>query len=269
MFRAIGRYIRAIGYLVTGRIDKARRALMTDPNVIRATYDQIITEKKTRINQYKDAVAGMIGQEEKKKAKLKSLTEEIQQLERLKAGAAAMAKKLVEKHNGDVEAVKNDPEYTRCQAAFTDFSATLSEKEQRADELEADMEALCKGIADHKTQIQAVLRDFEKIKEEKHDAVADVISAREEQQIADMVSGLSEDRSSEELAELRDLRREVKAKARMSREMSGLDTKRDEEEFLAYATESVANDEFDALIGLSKEKEEDGEPPEETKIPEA
>ena len=37
----------------------------------------------------------------------------------------------------------------------------------------------------------------------------------------------------------------------MSREMSGLDAKRDEEEFLAYATESVANDEFDALIGLA------------------
>jgi len=269
MFRAIGRYIRAIGYLVTGRIDKARRALMTDPNVIRATYDQIITEKKKRINQYKDAVAGMIGQEEKKKAKLKSLTEEIQQLDRLKAGAAAMARKLVEKHNGDAEAVKNDPEYTRCQAAFTDFSTTLAEKEQRAEELEADIEALYKGISDHKVQIQAVLRDFEKIKEEKHDAVADVISAREEQQIADMVSGLSEDRSSEELAELRDMRREVKAKARMSREMSGLDTKRDEEEFLTYATESVANDEFDALIGLSKEKEGGGEPPEETKIPEA
>lgn len=269
MFRAIGRYLRAIGYLITGRIDKARRALMADPNVIRATYDQIIKEKKRSINQYKDAVAGMIGQEEKKKAKLKSLTDEIQQLERLKAGAAAMAKKLVAKHNSDVEAVKADPDYARCQAAFQDFSTTLAEKEQRVVELEADMEALSKGIADHKVQIQAVLRDFDKIREEKHDAVADVVSAREEQQIADMVSGLSNDRTTEELAELRDLRREVKAKARMSREMSGLDTKRDEEEFLAYASESVANDEFDALIGLAKEKETGGEPPEETRIPEA
>ena len=270
MFRAIGRYMRAIGYLITGRIDKARRALMTDPTVVRATYDQIIQEKKSRINQYKDAVAGMIGQEEKKKAKLKSLTEEIQQLERLKAGAAAMARKIMEKHNGDVEAVKGDPEYARCQTAFRDFSTTLAEKEQRVGELEGDIGTLSGSINNHKIQIQGVLRDFEKIKEEKHDAVADVISAREEQEIADMVSGLSEDRTAEELAELRDLRREVKAKARMSREMAGLDAKRDEEEFLAYATESAATDEFDALIGLAQQQPEkdEGESTEEPKIPE-
>ena len=45
MFRAIGRYFRALGYLVTGRIDKARQTLMANPNVMRATYDQVIHDK--------------------------------------------------------------------------------------------------------------------------------------------------------------------------------------------------------------------------------
>jgi len=270
MFRAIGRYLRALGYLFTGRIDKARQALLANPNVIRATYDQITKEKADRIHQYKDAVAGMIGQEEKKRAQLKSLTEDITKLEGMKAGAAAMAKKLVAKYNGDIEAVKNDPEYARCQTAFKDFTTTLTEKEQRVADLEVDIEALSKNIGDHKVQIQGLLRDLEKIKEEKHEAVADVISAREEQQIADMVSGISEDRATEELNELRDMRRQVKAKARMSREISGLDAKRDEEEFLAYANESVANNEFDALIGLTSEGEDkDDDTGEKTKIPEA
>lgn len=268
MFRAIGRYFRALGYLVTGRIDAARRTLAVNPNVMRATYDQVIRDKTKQIHQYKDAVAGMIGQEEKKKALLASLTEEVKKLESLKAGAAAMARKLVAKHNGNVEAVKQDPEYTRCQTAFRDFSTTLSEKEQRIADLETDLEALGKNIANHKVQIQGLLRDFEKIKEEKHDAVADVISAREEQQIADMVAGISEDRTSQELAELRDVRREMKAKARMSREVSGLDAKHDEDEFLAYATEGVATDEFDALIGLTKEEEGPDKPDRPTKIPE-
>ncbi len=116
------------------------------------------------------------------------------------------------------------------------------------------------------------MRDLDKIKEEKHDAVADVISAREEQQIADMVAGIGEDRTAQELTELRDLRRNVKAKARMSREMSGLDAKRDETEFLAYAAESTASDEFDSLIGLAGQTESDqdeGETTEDTKIPES
>jgi len=269
MFRAIGRWLRALGYLVTGRIDQARKTLLTNPNVIRATYDQVITEKKRRIHQYKDAVAAMIGQEEKKKGTLKSLTEEIGHLERMKAGAAAMAKKIVAKYPGDVEAVKGDPEYARCQTAFRDFSTTLTEKEQRITELETDIEALAKNIGDHKIQIQGLLRDLDSVKEEKHDAVADVISAREEQQIADVVAGISEDRTSQELSELRDVRREMKAKARMSREMAGLDTKRDEEEFLAYASEHAASDEFDALIGLAQQPEqEQGDSPEAAKIPE-
>jgi chromosome segregation ATPase len=271
MFRAIGRYFRALGYLLTGRIDQARRALMLNPNVMRATYDQVIQDKKRRIHQYRDAVAGMISQEEKKKAKLKSLTEEIQKLERLKEGAAARARKVVNERGGAPEEIKQDPDYVRCQAAFKDFSATLAEKEQRVAELEGDVEALSSNINGHKVQIQGLLREMDKIKEEKHDAVADVISAKEEQEIADMVAGISEDRSAQELGELRDLRREAKAKARIARETADLDTKREEEEFLAYASESVANDEFDALIGLTQEEKDTGEvaPPEaEPKIPE-
>ncbi|NLE38958.1 MAG: hypothetical protein GX621_13120 [Pirellulaceae bacterium] len=269
MFRAVGRYFRAIGYLITGRIDQARQTLSANPNVMRATYDQVIRDKTARIHQYKDAVAGMISQEEKKKSQVKSLTEEVKKLESLKAGSAAMARKLVAKYNGDVEAVKQDAEYTRCQTAFRDFSTTLAEKEQRIVDLEGDLETLAKSIGGHKIQIQGLLRELDKIREEKHDAVADVISAREEQQIADMVAGISADRTSQELAELRDLRREMKAKARISREMSGLDTKRDEDEFLSYATENVMTDEFDALIGLTKTEDRGhGESDEPTRIPE-
>ena len=70
MFSAIWRYFRAFGYLITGRIDAARMALSANPYVVQATYDNIIAEKRKRIQQYKEAVAGMIAQEEKKKAEL-------------------------------------------------------------------------------------------------------------------------------------------------------------------------------------------------------
>ena len=72
MFKAIGRYMRAIGYLFTGRIDDARRALSTNPAVVKATYDRVIEEKTKRIHQYKEAVGAMIAQEEKKKANHKT-----------------------------------------------------------------------------------------------------------------------------------------------------------------------------------------------------
>lgn len=257
MFGAVAKYIRAFGYLITFRINKASETLRMNPGVMSANYDRIIQEKRSRINQYKDAIASMITQEENKKQKLTAITSEIEKLEKLKEGAAAKARKLAQKYNGDPVATKNDPEYQRCQAAFKDFSSTLAEKQQRADELESDLQELVKNIEGHKINIQGQMRELERLAEEKHDAVATVLSATEEKQIADMMTGLAEDRTSEELRELRELRNKAGASARMSREMAGLDTKRAEEEFLEFAQASEANDEFDQLIGLAAKAETD------------
>jgi hypothetical protein len=98
MFRAIGRYFRAVGYLIVGKVDAARRTLSTSPDVVRANYDRIIDEKRKRIGQYKDAVGGMISQQEKKKVELKRQSEEVARLQKLREGAAAMARRVAERH---------------------------------------------------------------------------------------------------------------------------------------------------------------------------
>lgn len=270
MFRAIGRYFRALGYLMVGKVDRARQSLSHNPDVVRATFDRVISEKKSRIHEYKEAVGAMIAQEEKKKSALKRITDEVEKLQKLRDGAAAAARRVVERHNGNIEAVKNDPEYVRCQAAYKDFSTSLAEKEERCKELEDDIGAITKSVTGHKVQLEGLLRELDKIKQEKHATVADMMTAKEEKEIADMISGISKDRTNEELQELRDIRDGSKATARISREVAGMDTKQSEAEFLEYATETVANDEFDALIGLSKET--DATTPEaadRTRIPES
>ena len=254
MFKAIGRYFRALGYLLTGRVNKMSETLRQEPEVISATYDKIISEKKERINEYKDAIGKMVSQVEGKKQKVKNLTEEITKLEKLKAGALRVAQAKA-KELGK-EACATDPEYLKCKQAYSDFSSTLAEKKARCEDLEKDIEASIKNIDGHKIQIKSIIRDLEKIKEEKQDTIADVISAKEQQNIADMMSGLSEDRSSEELAELRQLRNDAKAKAQVSSEIAGLDVKRDEAEFLNALQDSVADDEFTALMDFGESEEE-------------
>ena len=269
MFRAIGRFFRAFGYLLTGRIDSARKALSENPHVVGATYDEILREKKNRIQQYKEAVGGMIAQEEKKKNELKRQSEEVAKLRKLKEGAAAMARKLVEKHNGDTNAVKNDPEYLKCQSAFKDFTSTLAEKESRCADLEGDIAEFEKSVAGHKSQLTSLLREVEKLEKEKHETMADMITAKEEREIADMMSGISQDRTSQELEELRQMRSEAKANAKVSRELAGVDHKRVEEEFLEFASHNEADAEFDALIGLSKQADSGtSESTDKTKLPE-
>jgi len=267
MFRAISRYLRALGYLFTGRIDEARRALSMNPEVIQATFDSVIREKTRRIQQYKEAVGSMIAQQERKKVELKRQSEETARLEKLREGAMVMAKKVVERHGGDTEAVRQDAEYTKCQAAYKDFTSTLAEKESRCKELEHDIGELDTNIAGHKVQLEGLLRELEKVRQEKQDTVAEVLSARQEREVADMVAGISQDRTAEELQEMRQMRDEAKATARVSRELAGTDAKRSEQEFLQYAEHSVADKEFDALIGLARKAETpESQPP--AKIPE-
>ena len=276
MFNAIGRYLRAFGYLITGRIDSARKEMSANPYVMQATYDKIVEEKTRRIGQYKDAVAGLIAQEEKKKNKLQELTADVNKLGQLKAGALAKAKAVaaqLQSKGVSLEDIKKNEDYLKCQSAFTDFSSTLVEKNNHIGELEGEIGQSAQTISSHKVQLQQLLRDIDKIKSEAAGAIADVITAKEEQQIADMLSGISQDGTAKELQDMRDLRQQVKANARVSRELAGTDNKKLEADFLDYATKTSSNSEFDALIGLAEKTDKSAASSEsakkEARLPEA
>ena len=265
MFRAIWRYVKSIGYLLTGQIDAARKTLDTNPHVVRATYDEVIRDKKRRINQYRQAVASLVAQEEKKIQQISRLTEDVQRLERLKTGAAAKAKQRItalQAQGKTAAKVQSDEEYRKCQAAYRDFSSTLAEKQDRIEELERDVQSGSTRIADHKVQLQSLLREVEKVKTEAADTVADMITAKEEKELADLVTGLSTDGANAELQRMRDLRSEVRAEARVAKEMAGTDTRAQEAEFLEFARHSGFDDEFDKLVGLAEEKDRAAAPAE-------
>ena len=270
MFRAIGRWFKAVMYLVTGRLDAARRVLDTDPHVVRAKYDEIVRDKVSRIQQYKKAVSALIAQQEKKTGKVKNLTKEVEKLERLKAGALAMAKervKTLQDQGTSKEEVQSDEDYLKCNSAFNDFSSTVNEKQVRIDELEADINGYGGRIKEHKIQLQELLRDLENIRSEAADAVADMITASQEKEIADTIAGIAEDGTAEELQRMRELRQEVKAEARISKELAGSEAKAQEAEFLEYARTTTSSSEFDALIGLEDKPAQTADPTEPEKEP--
>ncbi len=270
MLRAIGRWIKAVGYLLTGQVDAARRTLDTNPSVIRARFDEIIREKTSRIHQYKQAVAQLIAQEQRKLAKVRELTHEIERLERLKAGALAKARQTTEtlKSAGrSMEEIKESEDYRRCLAAYNDFSSTLKEKQERLEEHESDAAEYRKTIGEHKVQLQALLRELEQVKAESAETVADVITAKQEKDIADTLAGIAQDGTAEELQQLREMRQELRAEAKISKEISGTEAKNQEAEFLEYARQTEATNEFDALLGLEESAPETSEATP-TKLPE-
>ncbi len=254
MLRALRRYIRAFGYLVTGRIDAARNSLSTSPSAINATYEHIIENKKQSIQQYKDAIARLIVQHETKMSKIRAETEAINKLEQLKEGAAAQARLMVEQMKADgatIEQIRASEAYQKCMLAFQDFKSTIDEKTPRIAELEDDVHEMDAAISGHKVQVTEMLREVERLRSEQAEAVAEIITAKEEAELNDMLAGISKNRTSEELADMRELRIQVKANARVSKELAGTDQKAQEAEFMHYAQTSKTSDEFDALIGLA------------------
>ncbi len=259
MFRAIGRLFRSIGYLFTGKVDKQTDKLNRDPTVIKATFARIVQEKKGKIQEYMTAVATIVSQKEKKSMMIKRLTDEVNHLRKLQAGAGGKAKEMALKLKADgvdIADIKADATIMQAKAAFSDFGSTLEEKEARIEELEGDCAGYADRIKTHKIQLQGLQRDIDKIKDEAADTVADMITATEEKQLNDVLAGISEDGTGAELERMRDARSQAKAEAKVASELAGTDSKRLEAEYENFAAANQANDEFDDLLGLDESDDE-------------
>ncbi len=251
MANGFTRFFKAIWYTLTGKAHESADRMMENPEAVRGAYEDIINDKKGNIQRYKQAIGQLIALVEQKRSTVKSLTDEVERLEELKSGAIAKAQQTAAQLQGDglsQEEIKVHGEYTRCVTAYQDFNSNLVEKTGRITELENEIEDAQADIESHKLQITSLHRDLDKIKSEQSEAVADLITAREQEEIADMLSGISMDGTSAELTRMREIREKAKARSTVAQELAGTDSKSEEEEFLTAARSSATNDEFDALI---------------------
>ena len=251
MANGFTRFFKAIWYTLTGKAHESADRMMENPEAVRGAYEDIINDKKGNIQRYKAAIGQLIALVEQKRSTVKSLTDEVERLEELKSGAIAKAQQTAAQLQGDglsQEEIKVHGEYTRCVTAYQDFNSNLTEKTGRITELENEIEGAQADIESHKLQITSLHRDLDKIKSEQSEAVADLITAREQEEIADMLSGISMDGTSAELTRMREIREKAKARSTVAQELAGTDSKSEEEEFLTAARSSATNDEFDSLI---------------------
>ena len=251
MANGITRFFKAIWYTLTGRAHETADRMMENPEAVRGAYEDIIADKKGNIQRYKQAIGQLIALVEQKKSRVKTLTDEVENLEELKAGAIAKAKQTAADLQNDglgPEQVKQHAEYVRCVTAYQEFNTNLDDKNGQIDELESEIEGAQADIDSHKIQITTLHRDLDKIKSEQSEAVADLITAREQEEIADMLSGISMEGTSAELTRMREIREKAKGRSKVAQELAGTDSKSEEEEFLAAARSSSTSDEFDALI---------------------
>ena len=258
MFKALGRLFKSFIYLITFQLNKISEVWGSSPGAIAASYDDIKSQHTKSIHQVKRAVASIMGVQEKKKARLKQLEEDIEKQKKLMAGAQAMGKKRVAQLQSQgvaPEAIMQDAEYVKCGSAFKDFMSTAEAKTEEAEQLADEIDENDKQLADYEAQLHEMVRELKQIDQEKSSTIADVTIAKQQAEANDLIAGISRSSSTEERQRLQDMRQRLKAEAKISAKLAGADADRAEKEFLEYAETEVATDEFAKLMGLAAEAE--------------
>ena len=243
--------------MMTGRFQAAADALQSNKFVMGATYDKSIQKGADRFNTVKDAVAKLMSIEQDRIVSIKTQSSQAEDLTRKMNGAkVAMQKRInqLKAEGKDKDQIENDGEFIKHRGAFMDMKSTVTEKEERIDELEADLEERRKQIATYKAELQQMQRQQASLREEKHEALADVAIANQAEAINSVLAGISEDSTDKDLMAAREARKAAKAKAQITSELAGNDARLAENEYLNYANESEADSELDDMLDWGEEE---------------
>lgn len=242
IFRAVGRVFR-VG---AGRVENASDASLTSsPDAIKATFR--LTKDKW-IKEYKDLEAGVaqiILIREQRVTELEKLKDKMEKLEERMEGALALAEKEPSKQAMHGEA------YARFQKEYAESSA-------RADELGKEVEALNARADDYKTQLTRFERDIRGLDEQQAQAIADIVSSQSVIRLNDKLKGFSQDRFSKDLQAIEEARTKLKAQAKLSTELAGTASAKQDTDYELAGKNSVGETDFMAKLAERKQKKEEG-----------
>jgi phage shock protein A len=245
------RLLRALGYLLTGRLSAAAAALQGNQFVMAATYDQSIKKSEERFKQVRDAVASLMGLEQTRIQEIKGLSANVEKLAKIKQGAQVAMQKRIDAllaQGKTKEDIQKDGEYIKHAGNYKDASSTLEQYNIQIHDKEKDLAERKQQIATYKVELQKMQKDHEKLRAEKSEALADVAIAKQQQQINDLLNGIADDTTDKDLQAARDARKQAQAKAKISAELAGNDAKLAESEYLQLASTSTADKELDNIL---------------------
>lgn len=265
MFDSIGWSIKIWFLEMTGRVDEANKLRMKKPVVIRAVFDEALAAKKTKVQEFMKAIAGLMKNQENKKSEKERLNAEVARHEAVMQGARALAlkrTKVLQAAGKTNEEILKDPEVLKHQGAYTDMKSTTATKKARITQLEEGIARLQGQIEQHTISLEALHREVQSIVSEADDAVARQIAATQEKELADYLAGLStKDSSDAMLNQVRDVVKQSEAEAEVASHLAGTGTAVTEANYLAEAAEAEASSEFAELLGLAEKVETSAKAP--------
>jgi hypothetical protein len=273
---AIGRFFKALGYLLTFRLDKASEAIMNKPDIVKLRYEEVIQAKAQDIQRVVDAVAGLVHLQEQKKSELKRITQQLAEDEEVVGAVLAEAQdkvKQLQAAGKSEEEIQTNPEYLQLLGEYNDLCSTRDQRKERVEILKTDIQNLEVKLQEQKLNLQHLKRDLDDLKIKAKEDVARLVSAQQEKALNDMLAGISTSDTARELEQLDNIVGQAEAAARVTSELAGTDTRLRRAQLLEKHRGKKYTGEFSRLVGLAKETDTaartaEEEPAEKVKLPE-
>ena len=254
---AMARFARGLVNLVTLRFLWASRKVEDSRGMMGLQYDQIIEKYAKDAKEVQDAIGGLEANKQECMLKMNALTKEIEELENEMAGAQALTedkvKQLMQAGKTQEEAF-TDGEVRQWESHFQDAESTVMEKKTRFAEYEQQVKQLEESVDNYVLQAQRMVRDIEKLRQEKHEAIADVRISQQMEAINSRLSGLSTGQTDDQLRELRDRVNQSKGRATAAQKVAGTDMALQREKLRKAAQAKVSSSSFRKGISLPKKE---------------
>lgn len=273
---AFGRFFKALGYLLTFRLNKASEAIMSKPDVVKLRYEEVIEGKAQDIQRVVNAVSGLVHLQEQKKTELRRISEQLAEDESIIAAVLGEAQDKVKELQAagkSEDEVQSDQEYIQLLGEYNDLCSSKDQRKERVEILKADIQNLEGKLQEQKISLQHLKRDLDDLKVKAKEGVARLVSAQQEKALNDMLAGISTSDTARELEELDNVVGEAEAAARVTSELAGTDTRMRRSQLLERHRGRKYTDEFSNLVGLAKKTDTaagtvEEAPAEKAKLPE-
>lgn len=253
------RWVKINIFRMEGVINEASDQLAEDPYVIDQIFRQAIAGDAKAIQTMKNAVANLDARRIDLETNLKKLRAELAEMVEALEGAKSVGEQRaadLQAQGKSVDEIMADPEFLEAQEFYEDQKATIEERQERITEREERLDEINTVLEEKELQLKELHRQLEKLKSERHERAADATFNRQMEEVADAISGINTEGHRKELEMARVASERLKARAKLSNKLAGMDAKTQREKFRQKAQKKKAASEFAALVGVSKSLED-------------
>ena len=180
---------------------------------------------------------------------------------------------LIQKREGaltlaeQAKAANDDDEYAKHAAAFERFHDRIVEIEASQERLGAEIEEASGTMDRYMLQLTDMQAEIEKLPQEKAEAIADFVSAKQIIELNDRLQGLETSIDRGPISAVMDANRKLTAKARITEKLAGADVRVQDKAYERAGRVSTARSKMDEMLAArAAEKEKPEEAPEEEKV---